>query len=534
MSETKKVAFSTLGPIKKEKKRVKEVKSLRIVLTLSESNEKSCPEFNYRELVTQKLHERLGKKSLGEVINGPSLDPTDPFATDEDAALRALARKLENKYGGYTGSAKKKRKKESDFKTLGEGYDESDPFIDNSDAFDEVVPTHLETKHRGFYINSGELDFETVAAEEEEEEISEEESVHSAEEVKKKKKPNQILSDDDEESAEEEPPPQQQQQLQQQQPQQQQQENVEHEEEETDVKKRKLYENGFIRHKKRKLDEGELLRKRKKMIGKFNAKNQEKKDSDQETDKPTVNTSDNKGEIQPREQSIKDSIEAVVNKAREEAGGEAPVPPTTTTTTAAAAAAATTIITTATTTTGEKKDESEESPSSSSNSSSSDSDSSGSSSSSDSESDQEGEEGEEDVENDEGNEEDGEEQEAQIVNEEHHHASDNEDNIPLPDNLPSDLTQVINKLKEEGNNSKLTSQSSQKFFTDSVNKLLLSIEMMLNKYGGRKKTQIYNHLSKHLPCGTQTIVKRAKNLLSERQESRLRDPLKRFVVVVGY
>lgn len=61
---------------------------------------------------------------------------------------------------------------------------------------------------------------------------------------------------------------------------------------------RKLSENGFIRHKKRKLDEGELLRKRKKMIGQFNAKNQEKKDSDQdqETEKP-INGSENKGII---------------------------------------------------------------------------------------------------------------------------------------------------------------------------------------------------------------------------------------------
>lgn len=32
------------------------------------------------------------------MINGPSLDPSDPFANDEDAALKALARKLENKY----------------------------------------------------------------------------------------------------------------------------------------------------------------------------------------------------------------------------------------------------------------------------------------------------------------------------------------------------------------------------------------------------------------------------------------------------
>ena len=60
------------------------------------------------------------------------------------------------------------------------------------------------------------------------------------------------------------------------------------------VLQRKLCENGFIRHKKRKLDEGELLRRRKKMIGQFNAKNLEKKDSDQETEKP-LNGNENKG-----------------------------------------------------------------------------------------------------------------------------------------------------------------------------------------------------------------------------------------------
>lgn len=43
-------------------------------------------------------HERIGKKSLGDVINGPSLDPSDPFCTDEDAALKALAKKFETKY----------------------------------------------------------------------------------------------------------------------------------------------------------------------------------------------------------------------------------------------------------------------------------------------------------------------------------------------------------------------------------------------------------------------------------------------------
>ncbi|XP_063610110.1 ubinuclein-2-like isoform X2 [Penaeus indicus] len=110
-----------------------------------------------------------------------------------------------------------------------------------------------------------------------------------------------------------------------------------------------------------------------------------------------------------------------------------------------------------------------------------------------------------------------------------HQLSDSEDNIRLPDNLPTDLLQVINRLKDEGHTCK---GSSQKFFTDAVNKLLLSIEIKLNKLGGRKKTQIYNYLSQHLPCGTQTIVKRAKNLLAERQENRLREPLQRLKEVV--
>lgn len=61
MTEPKKVAFSTLGSMKKEKKRERKVKSWRIALTLAESNEKSCPEFNYRELLAQRLVSTIGK-----------------------------------------------------------------------------------------------------------------------------------------------------------------------------------------------------------------------------------------------------------------------------------------------------------------------------------------------------------------------------------------------------------------------------------------------------------------------------------------
>jgi len=55
MDSHKKVAFSTLGPSKKEKKKVKKKKSIRITINLPESNEKCCPEYNYGELLSQCL-----------------------------------------------------------------------------------------------------------------------------------------------------------------------------------------------------------------------------------------------------------------------------------------------------------------------------------------------------------------------------------------------------------------------------------------------------------------------------------------------
>lgn len=41
---------------------------------------------------------RLGNNCLGDVINGPPREKGDPYASDEDEALKALARSFEKKY----------------------------------------------------------------------------------------------------------------------------------------------------------------------------------------------------------------------------------------------------------------------------------------------------------------------------------------------------------------------------------------------------------------------------------------------------
>uniref|UniRef100_A0A672GR65 Ubinuclein 2b n=1 Tax=Salarias fasciatus TaxID=181472 RepID=A0A672GR65_SALFA len=128
--------------------------TVRLSIPLSEPNERGSSEFNYGELPP------------GSVVPkglAPPLDPSDPFADDdrERREVEELARKFENKYGGV--SKKKKKDRMQDLIDIGYGYDETDPFIDNSEAYDELVPASLTTKHGGFYINTGTLQFRAAS-----------------------------------------------------------------------------------------------------------------------------------------------------------------------------------------------------------------------------------------------------------------------------------------------------------------------------------------------------------------------------------
>ncbi|XP_061604475.1 ubinuclein-2b isoform X1 [Phyllopteryx taeniolatus] len=141
--------------------------TVRLNLSLSEPSERGSAEFNYSELVvpTAPRHSQVQLAAPSIVPKGlePSLDPNDPLANDERERreVEELAKKFENKYGGA--SKKKKKDRMQDLIDIGYGYDETDPFIDNSEAYDELVPASLTTKHGGFYINTGTLQFRAAS-----------------------------------------------------------------------------------------------------------------------------------------------------------------------------------------------------------------------------------------------------------------------------------------------------------------------------------------------------------------------------------
>ncbi|XP_033223092.1 ubinuclein-1 [Belonocnema kinseyi] len=160
MSEPKRVPLQTLefaNAAKKDKGK-QLLPSHRFTLTLLESNEKTCPEFDYAQLL--KAAERKRGKEYKRKDENTTNGGLDPYDDDDEDKLKEMAKKFEAKYGNATSG--KKSHKFQGYPDLGAGYDENDSFIDNTDAYDEIVPDEVTTAHGGFYINSGALEFKSA------------------------------------------------------------------------------------------------------------------------------------------------------------------------------------------------------------------------------------------------------------------------------------------------------------------------------------------------------------------------------------
>ncbi|XP_066159136.1 ubinuclein-1 isoform X1 [Euwallacea fornicatus] len=161
MSDNKRVLLTTLEPQKSSEKGGKKYsKTVRVYVSVPESNEDTCPIFHYKDelAAAKKKPKENAKEPLETLSNG-----LDPFDEDNDDDVRRIALEMEAKYGsGMMGGAKKKHKgRKDDYADIGAGYDENDSFIDNTDGYDEMIPHNVTTALGGFYINSGALEFKT-------------------------------------------------------------------------------------------------------------------------------------------------------------------------------------------------------------------------------------------------------------------------------------------------------------------------------------------------------------------------------------
>ncbi|XP_037071353.1 ubinuclein-2-like [Pollicipes pollicipes] len=92
--------------------------------------------------------------------------------------------------------------------------------------------------------------------------------------------------------------------------------------------------------------------------------------------------------------------------------------------------------------------------------------------------------------------------------------------------LSAELAELVAAIKAaavESNGGK------QKFFTPEVNKMLLNIELRSQQELLRNDRQaVYLHLAARLPCGAQTLTKRAKQLVLNEEKHVIRRPLNRL------
>ncbi|XP_015171143.1 PREDICTED: ubinuclein-1 isoform X4 [Polistes dominula] len=418
MSEVKRVPLQTLEfpeslghAAKKEKKGEKGKQlapSFRFTLTLPESNEKACPEFNYAQLYKAAEKKRRKEQKGGDENTTNGLDPYDD---DDEDKLKDMARRFEAKYG--TTTLGKKRHKYDDYVDLGAGYDENDSFIDNTDAYDEIVPEEMTTAHGGFYINCGALEFKAAERhslvhnnnnnksnnDEDESSDSSEEETEDVDSPKRADKRNLSSSEDDEVDDMSDQP----------------------------RKKQKVDENGD-----KKSNHENVIKKKKKKPQ--NHQTQERSNSQQEAERRKE-----KGETTDAE------------------GGTARV-----------------------------EDESSQDTS--------DSGKSRGNLGTDSECD------------------------------------DIDKEAPLPDGLPEDIKEIVNKLKVHAENSK---EGKSKFFNPSVNSALFSLEKKLRTLNSASaRPQTYEHLARFLPCSKITLLNRAKKLYLQDAEYRVKETMQRLKAII--
>jgi len=165
-----------------EKKAAKEKKTVRCQVDISKDREKYTELSWYDLLAKQHKNNRDETNSTDQDKDKPG-GGLNPYASDDEDQLKALAAKFDKKYADKP--KKKGTKRRVNMEDLADGYDRDDPFIDDSECFDEEVPQEITTALGGFYVNSGLLEFKNNS--QAVFEITDSDSDDSGKETKKKK-----------------------------------------------------------------------------------------------------------------------------------------------------------------------------------------------------------------------------------------------------------------------------------------------------------------------------------------------------------
>ncbi|XP_011684599.1 PREDICTED: ubinuclein-1 isoform X2 [Wasmannia auropunctata] len=490
MSEAKRVPLQTLEfpePLghatKKEKKGnmgKQLAPSFRFALTLPESNEKTCPEFNYAQLLKSAEKKQRKEQKRGDENTTNGLDPFDD--DDDEDKLRDMARRFEAKYG--TSTMGKKRHKYDDYVDLGAGYDENDSFIDNTDAYDEIVPEEMTTAHGGFYINCGALEFRAADrrslvhnnnnnnnSDDEESSESSEEDTEDVDSPKRVDKRIISSSDDDETEDITGDNPRKRRKIE---------ENSEKKVNHENGKKRKKPQNHQAQDAQQQNSQQDLdlLRRKEKnettdAEGGTASEDQEEKKKSEKPEKNKISekkfdikkfekkSSNSNGydakkvdpkRLEAKDSNIDDAIESVVNAAARAIDDDSSRD---------------------TTDSGKSRVclyvES-----------------------------------------------DGEEMENKEAS--------------LPENLPDDIREIVNKLKAQAETSK---DGKSKFFNSAVNEVLFNLEKKLRMLNSPSiRLQTYGHLVRFLPCSKITLLSRAKKLYLKDAEHRVNEPMQKLKALI--
>ncbi|XP_012941057.1 ubinuclein-1 [Aplysia californica] len=476
-TDVKRIQLKPCEPTKVDKKVKKRPKTHRFVLSLGESNSKTCPEYSFADLVKNERQK--------------SSQSSDPFGDqDEELEVASIAQRFEAKYGSKAmQSGKRKRTTDmDDYFDLGDGYDTDDPFIDNSEAYDEVVPSTLTTQYGGFYINMGKLDFKSVF-----DDSLDKDDFASPQGMKKKKKKQPLDSESEEETGE------------------------------TIAKKfkamkrKKLLEKRESEKKKTKLSNGQeaaseivVKKKKKKNLEKLKNKNVGDR---QKTAAPVpvpvpvttaaASTPSAPMSVTTTSSTATATAAAVVNSTAVVAT-TAPATPVSTVTSNSSAVASSAVVSSTTTATAAVVDVPPPPVKCSLTDNLKDAfesilqDSMKEDSSSRSGTEETPNKGDQNL---------------------------SAKSTQLPSQLPSTLLEAIDRIKKEAKESK---EGKSKFFSAEVNRLLLEIELGSRNLPGTSRTTIFNHLGEHLPCGKQAIQRRAKKLRESQQEDQLKGPTQKL------